>query len=131
MPYSVSSSLCCAYALCMHSYAPQAAVQESDAVVTVSPGYAKEIQGDALLTVVRNAQRVQKPVLGIMNGIDTATWSPGVDPYLLPALRYGKGQAAAVKALAKLQLQVRVHGSWSRMTTTCTPINTVAAWLAV
>ena len=84
----------------------QAAIRESDAVVTVSPGYAQEIQNDPLLTVVRDAQHVQKPVLGIMNGIDTSTWSPDTDPYLLPALRYGQEQAGPAKLLAKLLLQV-------------------------
>lgn len=74
--------------------------------MTVSPGYAQEIKLQPLLTVVRDAQRVQKPVLGIMNGIDTATWSPSTDPYLLPALRYSDEQAGPSKVLAKLQLQV-------------------------
>lgn len=41
-----------------------------------------------------------------MNGIDTTTWTPAEDPYLLPALRYDERQAVQAKTLAKLQLQV-------------------------
>ena len=56
-------------------------LQFADAITTVSPTYAREIQGEALgmgmhglLTERRNA------LTGILNGIDTHAWNPETDP---------------------------------------------------
>ena len=55
----------------------------SDAITTVSPTYAEEIQrpeyGDGLDGVVR-ARRAA--LAGILNGIDTDEWNPATDPFL-------------------------------------------------
>ena len=55
----------------------------SDAVTTVSPTYAEEIQqpeyGHGFETIVR-ARR--SALVGILNGIDTDEWNPATDPFL-------------------------------------------------
>ncbi|WP_339615283.1 glycogen synthase GlgA [uncultured Gilvimarinus sp.] len=55
----------------------------ADAITTVSPSYAQEIQteqfGCGLEGVLVNRAR---QLTGIVNGIDTDTWNPGADPYL-------------------------------------------------
>jgi starch synthase len=59
----------------------------SDAISTVSPTYAREIQtpefGAGLDGVLRNRANV---LTGILNGVDYAYWSPDHDPYI--ARRY-------------------------------------------
>jgi starch synthase len=62
----------------------KAGLQFADAITTVSPTYAREIQtpefGAGLDGVLRaHADRLT----GILNGIDTATWNPAADPLLL------------------------------------------------
>ena len=76
----------------------------ADAVNTVSPTYAKEIQtpefGHALDGVLRERHA---SVYGVVNGIDEAVWNPGADPYLKTS--FGpediKGKAACKKALQR------------------------------
>jgi starch synthase len=55
----------------------------SDAITTVSPTYAEEIQrpeyGDGLDGVIRARRDV---LAGILNGIDTDEWNPATDPFL-------------------------------------------------
>ena len=55
----------------------------SDAIVAVSPGYAKEIltkqEGAGLDQVLK---KYQNKFSGILNGIDTDYWSPATDPFL-------------------------------------------------
>jgi starch synthase len=63
----------------------KAGLQFADAITTVSPTYAREIQqpelGFGLDGVLRSrARRLQ----GVLNGIDTAVWNPATDP-LIPA----------------------------------------------
>ncbi len=80
----------------------KAGIVFSDAITTVSPTYAREIQtpeqGFSLDGVLR---RYQGRLTGILNGIDTREWDPATDP-LLPA-RYEAG-ALAGKAECKREL---------------------------
>jgi starch synthase len=77
----------------------KAGVNFSDAVTTVSPTYAEEIQrpeyGAGFDGVVRGRASA---LTGILNGIDTDVWNPAADP-LLPMPFTAK--APAGKALAK------------------------------
>jgi len=61
----------------------KAGIVWSDAITTVSPTYAREIQtpeyGHGLDGVLRD--RAFK-ITGILNGVDYGEWSPGTDPYL-------------------------------------------------
>lgn len=74
----------------------------ADRVTTVSPRYAQEIQtpefGCGLDGVV---QTRADDIVGLLNGIDTAVWNPGVDE-LLPA-RYTAGNLAG-KAVNRAHL---------------------------
>jgi starch synthase len=81
-------------------------VRHADALTTVSPTYAREIQGDTegmgmqgLLTDRRAA------LTGILNGIDTAAWNPASDPHL--AAPYDRDHLEA-KAVNKAALQRQV-----------------------
>jgi len=72
----------------------KAGMQLADAITTVSPTYAGEIRsvefGMGLEgLVLARSNRVH----GILNGIDTAEWSPAIDPHL--AARYTGGKLAA------------------------------------
>ena len=63
----------------------KAGLQHADAITTVSPTYAREIQQPALGFGLDGVLRQQSGHLhGILNGIDTATWNPAGDP-LIPA----------------------------------------------
>lgn len=77
----------------------------ADAITTVSPSYAEEIQlpafGHGLDGVLRAAR---DRLTGILNGIDTRRWDPATDP-LLPA-RYDAAHLRA-KAVCKRALQER------------------------
>lgn len=80
------------------------AIQFSDALTTVSPTYAREIQqpegGASLDGLLRRRQGV---LTGILNGIDVREWNPETDAYL-PA-RYGaedlKGKASCRRELLR------------------------------
>lgn len=78
----------------------------ADALTTVSPSYAREIQlpafGNGLDGVLRSAHA---KLSGILNGIDTARWNPRTDP-LLPA-RYS-ARALQGKVECRRALQQRV-----------------------
>lgn len=78
----------------------KAGIFYADAVTTVSPTYAREIQGNALGCGMDGVLRQRGDSLtGILNGIDTEEWDPSTDSRL-PA-RYtadrqdGKGQCRA------------------------------------
>jgi starch synthase len=102
----------------------KAGLQFAQAITTVSPTYAREIQtpefGVGLDGVLRSrAERLH----GILNGIDTTVWNPAADP-LLPH-RYGPGDfAGKARNKATLQTQCGLHpdpgallfGMVSRMT---------------
>jgi starch synthase len=81
-------------------------LQFADAITTVSPTYAREIQtpenGIGFDGILRaRAARLT----GILNGIDPKVWDPAQDP-LLP-YRYGRGNFKG-KAMCKAALQARV-----------------------
>lgn len=79
----------------------------SDAVTTVSPTYAREIQtaefGCGLEGVLQHRTAV---LTGILNGIDTDIWNPDNDP-LIP-MPYSRDTVRMGKAFCKKRLQERV-----------------------
>jgi starch synthase len=91
----------------------KAGLQFADAITTVSPSYAQEIQTEALGAGLDGVLRANAARLtGILNGIDTRLWNAGTDPLI--ARRYGaaastgSGQAdLAGKARCKEALQRR------------------------
>lgn len=76
----------------------------AEAVTTVSPTYALEIQGPehgfGFEEVVRSRAG---DVVGILNGVDYEEWDPGVDRHI--ARRYGPRDVSAGKAAAKADVQ--------------------------
>ena len=76
----------------------------ADAIGTVSPRYAHEIQtpdfGRGLEGVL---QHRRESLFGILNGIDESVWNPATDPNL--AARYTAETAAQGKAACKASLQ--------------------------
>jgi len=81
----------------------------SDALTTVSPTYAREIQGSAQGYGMDGAVRSRAHLLhGILNGIDTKLWDPARDPFL-PG-HFSKDDAdLGGKAVCKAALQAD-HG---------------------
>lgn len=78
----------------------------ADALTTVSPTYAKEIQTSDQGYGMDGILRERSEVLhGILNGADTTEWDPSRDPYL-PA-RYSV-RSVAGKAACKAELQRRL-----------------------
>lgn len=85
----------------------KAGLQFSDGITTVSPTYAREIQDEPLGFGLQGVMRERAGRLrGILNGIDTAVWSPLVDAHL--AQRYDAASVQAGKAANKAALQARV-----------------------
>ncbi|MGQ0699540.1 MAG: glycogen synthase GlgA [Panacagrimonas sp.] len=82
----------------------KSALLQADAITTVSPTYAREIQtpafGERLDGVIRSRASV---LHGIANGIDTDTWNPATDPYLYT--RYDRDTVVEGKRANKLALQ--------------------------
>jgi starch synthase len=77
----------------------------ADGIVTVSPTYAREIQGEELGAGLDPFLRARSStVVGILNGVDYAEWSPDRDP-LIPA-RYTAADRSG-KALCKAALVER------------------------
>ncbi|HSQ00029.1 MAG TPA: glycogen synthase GlgA, partial [Candidatus Dormibacteraeota bacterium] len=77
----------------------------SDAITTVSPSYAEEIQTPAAGRGLDGVLRAQRHKLhGILNGIDVTRWNPAADPHL-PA-PFSAGDLAG-KAVCKRALQDR------------------------
>ncbi|MCF8061153.1 MAG: glycogen synthase GlgA [Deltaproteobacteria bacterium] len=80
----------------------KAGIVYADAVTTVSPTYAEEIQTPEFGMGMEGVLRSRRDVLsGILNGADYARWDPVIDPHL-PA-RYGPGRMAG-KARCKKAL---------------------------
>ena len=78
----------------------------ADALTTVSPRYAAEIQTPAFGEGLDGVLRARGTALrGILNGIDDAVWDPATDPHL-PA-RYRAGDLAG-KARCKRALQAEL-----------------------
>jgi starch synthase len=76
----------------------------SDALSTVSPTYAREIQTPEYGAGLDGLLRARSPVLsGILNGADYQRWDPAVDPHI--AARYStrdlRGKEACKRALIK------------------------------
>jgi starch synthase len=84
----------------------KAGIVYSDAVNTVSPCYAREIQTEEYGCGMDGLLRKRREVLsGILNGIDTALWNPSADPYI--AQRYD-ASSLHLKAANKEALQRRM-----------------------
>ena len=83
----------------------KAGLQFADAITTVSPTYAREIQTDDFGVGLQGVLRAKAGRLtGILNGIDTQLWNPDTDA-LIPH-RYSAGDLTG-KALDKAALQQR------------------------
>ena len=83
----------------------KAGLQFADAITTVSPSYAREIQTEAFGVGLDGVLRAQQRKLsGILNGIDTQLWNPRTDSLI--AQNYDAGELAA-KARNKEALQAR------------------------
>lgn len=83
----------------------KAGLQFADAITTVSPTYAREIQQPALGFGLDGVLRARADRLhGLLNGIDTAVWNPAVDPLI--TVHYDAGNLDA-KALNKAALRKR------------------------
>jgi starch synthase len=66
----------------------KAGLAYADAITTVSPTYAREIQSEPLGFGLQGLLAQRADVLtGILNGIDTVSWDPARDPHI--AARYG------------------------------------------
>lgn len=62
----------------------KAGVYYSDAIITVSPNYAKEIQTEEYGCGMQVLLKTREDGLhGILNGIDAHEWNPAVDPHLV------------------------------------------------
>lgn len=84
----------------------KAGLQFADAITTVSPTYAREIQTEAHGVGMDGLLRARASRLrGILNGIDDRLWDPAQDP-LLPH-RFSRGDLAG-KAACRAALQARV-----------------------
>jgi starch synthase len=79
----------------------------ADAVTTVSPTYAREIQSEEFGCGLDGLLRHRQAALtGILNGIDTEVWDPAADPHL--AERYD-ASSLEKKTLNKEALQRRLN----------------------
>ena len=79
----------------------------ADALSTVSPRYAQEIQTAEFGAGLEGVLRQRRDVLvGILNGVDEAVWNPATDPYL--AARYTPENVAQGKPRCKADLQARL-----------------------
>ena len=84
----------------------KAGLQFADAISTVSPGYALEIQSEALGFGLHGLLAARRDSLyGILNGIDAGVWNPATDPLI--SCRYTADTLAA-KAGNKRALQQRL-----------------------
>ena len=84
----------------------KAGLSYADAINTVSPTYAREIQAPALGCGLDGLLRHRSGVLsGILNGIDTQLWDPASDPHLPQAY---EAEKLGLKARNKEALQRRM-----------------------
>lgn len=79
----------------------------SDAIVAVSPGYAKEIltkqEGAGLDQVLK---KHESKLSGILNGIDTDYWNPATDPFLAHTYTHTTYEEGKRKNRESLELNV-------------------------
>ncbi len=103
----------------------KAGLQFADAISTVSPTYAAEIQQEPLGFGLQGVLREHAARLrGILNGIDTRVWNPATDPHLpqpydAASVREGKRQAKqALQRRLGLQAAAErpLFGTVSRLT---------------
>ncbi len=102
----------------------KAGIVASDALSTVSPRYAREIQTPAFGCGFEGVLAERKAILrGILNGIDTHVWNPAQDPHLAKPYHAAalEGKADCKRALQKrLGLPARgdvlLLGAISRLT---------------
>ncbi|WP_312260703.1 glycogen synthase GlgA [Candidatus Igneacidithiobacillus taiwanensis] len=81
----------------------------ADALSTVSPSYAQEIQSEAFGMGLDGLLRARSGVLtGILNGIDDARWNPSADPYL-PAHYHVQDLRGKARCKAALQHQLGLY----------------------
>lgn len=81
----------------------KAGLRHADALTTVSPTYAREIQTDTEGMGMQGLLRARADRLtGILNGIDDAVWNPALDPHI--AMRYDRDHLDA-KRRNKIALQ--------------------------
>jgi starch synthase len=79
----------------------------ADAINTVSPRYADEIQTAPLGCGLEGVLQQRRDVLsGIVNGVDYRVWNPATDPHL--ARPYGEADVVAGKTAAKAALQAEL-----------------------
>jgi starch synthase len=79
----------------------------ADAISTVSPRYAEEIQTTPLGAGLEGVLQSRRDVLtGIVNGADYRHWDPAIDPHL--PVQYGPGNVAKGKAACKRALQAQL-----------------------
>ena len=84
----------------------KAGLQFSDRITTVSPTYAREIEGDEGGMGLGGLLRERSPFLsGILNGIDISVWNPETDPHI--ATRFSATTLES-RAANKLALQRRL-----------------------
>jgi len=84
----------------------KAGLAYADAITTVSPTYAREIQTEAQGMGLHGLLAYRREVLeGILNGIDTAEWDPSADPHI--TRRYDSASLEGKRA-NKRALQVRL-----------------------
>lgn len=77
-------------------------ILHADLVTTVSPTYAREIQGDEYGMGLQDLLRARsESLVGILNGVDYDEWNPQTDP-LIPA-NYSRGKLTG-KTTCKLEL---------------------------
>ncbi len=80
----------------------KAGILHADLVTTVSPTYAREIQGDEYGMGLQDLLRARsESLVGILNGVDYDEWNPQTDP-LIPA-NYSRGKLTG-KTTCKLEL---------------------------
>lgn len=85
----------------------KAGIQYADALTTVSPTHAGEIQGEQIGFGLGGLLRQRAAVLtGILNGLDTEQWDPATDMHL--AQRYDS-ETLEAKTANKLALQRRLQ----------------------
>lgn len=80
----------------------------ADAITTVSPQYAREIQGPDLGCGLEGVLAHRRHVLsGIINGVDYGIWNPEVDPHL--PIKFGPSNWREGKATCKRALQEQLR----------------------
>jgi starch synthase len=85
----------------------KAGLAYADALTTVSPSYAREIQTEAFGCGMDGLLRRRRQSLtGILNGIDTTIWNPAADPLIVAPYDAARLEQ---KALAKQALQFRLR----------------------